>query len=324
MTNDQRATPHDRSRRRGKFTAAAIAAGLGLVTAPILAAASASPVAASASPIAASAEQAASATEEAAQSIGWVRAGHLSPGTPKADITLTPFSGGDPLTIRGVAFADVTDYLRVPAGLYTLAIRAEDQPDAQPMVTANVVVAEGSASTVIATGEDGPAQVQVVSDDLTPPSEGTAKVRLISAAGTDEPVTASVVDGPTLAEDVTTGSATGYAEVAAQTWDIEVAAGDTTAPAASIAVEAGGVYTLLVLGDDVDGLELQAIQDSAGTGSMPQGGVDTGAGGTAVGPTDGDALSPTWEAGAVGVAVLGAVIFFGPARRRRADVRSTG
>ncbi|MDT9594965.1 DUF4397 domain-containing protein [Nocardioides zeae] len=265
---------------------------------------------------------------EAAETTGWVRAGHLSPGTPKADVTLTPFSGGDPVTIRGVAFSDVTDYLRVPQGLYTLAIRAEDQPDSQPMVTANVQVDAGSASTVIATGEDGPAQVQVVTDDLTPPADDKAKVRLISAASTSEPVTATVVDGPVLADEVTTGSATGYAEVEAQTWDIDVTAGDVDAPASSIPVEAGGVYTLLVLGDDAGGLELQAIQDSAGSGPMPQGGVDTGAGGLAA-PTgtgtgaggDASALLAPAAGTALAVALGGALVL---RTRTRRHLEETG
>lgn len=261
---------------------------------------------------------------EAAETTGWVRAGHLSPGTPKADVTLTPFSGGDPVTLRGVEFSDVTGYVRVPQGLYALAIRAEDQPDSQPMVTANIQVDAGSASTVIATGEEGAAQVQVVTDDLTPPAEDKAKVRLISAASTTEPVTAQVVGGPVLAEDVTTGSATGYAEVEAQTWAVDVTAGDVTAPASSIPVEAGGVYTLLVLGDDAGGLELQAIQDGAGSGAMPEGGVDTGAGGLAPGATGGhDASALTAPAAGAGLAAVlaGALVL---RTRTRRSVEETG
>lgn len=248
---------------------------------------------------------------------GWVRAGHLSPATAKADITLTPFAGGDPVTIEGVEFSDITDYARVPVGIYTLAIRPAGEPEALPMVSATVRVDPGTASTVIATGEEGPVDVQVINDDLTPPADGEAKVRLISAASTTEPVTASVVDGPVLAADVTTGSATGYAEVAAQTWDIDVMAGDAAAPASMVPVEAGGVYTLLVLGNDDDGLTLSAVQDSAGSEMMPTGGVDTGAGGLAEDAGSSAPATSTTPAVLAGGALLLAGAAFGATRLRR-------
>lgn len=294
-------------------TTAAVATLAGLVAALVLGTAGA------VSATAPSTTSATTATAPAADAdTGWVRAGHLSPATPKADITLTPFSGGDPVTIEGVSFSDITDYARVPVGIYTLAIRPAGEPEALPMVSASVRVDPGTASTVIATGEDGPVDVQVIDDDLTPPTDGEAKVRLISAASTSEPVTASVVDGPVLASEVTTGSATGYAEVAAQTWDIDVVAGDATAPASSVPVEAGGVYTLLVLGNDDDGLTLSAVQDSAGSGQMPTGGVDTGAGGLAdAAPGAGAGSSATTPAVLAAGALLLVGAAFGATRLRR-------
>ncbi len=224
--------------------------------------------------------------QAAAAETGWIRVGHLSPGTPKADVRLTPFEGGETTTLTQASFGDLSSYERVPTGLYTVSLVEAGEPDADAMLSRNVEVSDGGASTVIATGTGDDVRATVLQDDLTPPAEGQAKVRLISAATETAPVDASVVDGPTLARDLRTGAATGYADVAAQTWQIELATTDGSERALSrVPVEAGGVYTLVALDTPGGGLELRAVQDSgsstAPSGAMPRGGMDTGAGGTA-------------------------------------------
>lgn len=239
----------------------------------------------SAAPAAAAAPAASAVTADS--TTGWIRAGHLSPGTPKADVRLTPFRGGQAQTLSNVAFGELTDYERVPTGLYTVSlVRAGSPTSAAPMISQNVRVSEGAASTVIATGKGEQVRATVLSDDLTAPSVGQAKVRLVSAATDPSSVDAEVVAGPTLAEDVTTGSSTGYADVDAQTWSVQVAGSDGGPTVTrQVPVKAGGVYTLVALNDAQGGLQLKAVQDSgsstAANGAMPSGGVDTGAGGLA-------------------------------------------
>ncbi|SDR74618.1 protein of unknown function [Nocardioides scoriae] len=236
---------------------------------------------------------------------GWIRAGHLSPGTPKADVRLTPFKGGRTQTLSNVAFGELTDYERVPTGLYTVSlVRAGSPMSAAPMISQNVRVSEGAASTVIATGEGEQVRATVLSDDLTAPPAGQAKVRLVSAATDPGTVDAKVVAGPTLAQDVTTGSSTGYADVGAQTWSVQVAGSDGEGSVTRrVPVEAGGVYTLVALNDAQGGLELKAVQDSgsstAADGAMPTGGVDTGAGGLADSQDGGTGTLATLLAAAV-------------------------
>lgn len=236
----------------------------------------------------------ASAATTAGGPTGWIRAGHLSLGTPKADVRLTPFEGGRPEVLANVSFGQLTDYERVPTGLYTVSlVRAGSPMSAAPMISQNVRVSEGGAATVVATGSGDDVRTTVLADDLTAPPTGQAKVRLLSAATDPATIDATVVGGPSLAQDVATGSSTGYADVDAQTWSIEIAGSDGTgAITRRVPVEAGGVYTLVAL-DGVGGeLELRAVQDSASStaadGAMPSGGVDTGAGGLSPGRT-GDA-----------------------------------
>jgi hypothetical protein len=254
---------------------------------------------------------------------GWIRAAHLAPGTPKADVVLTPFSGGESAELNSVGFSDVTDYARVPTGLYTVDIRADGAAAASaPMVTQTVRVTPDSAITVVASGPEGSVTAQAVYDDLRAPAADQAKVRLISAVpGTS--VTARVADGgPLLAEDVTTGSATGYAEVAAQTWAVELDTADGASAQSRVPVAAGGVYTLLALSDDDGGVELQAIQDSAGSSVMPQGGADTGAGGLAA--TGSDAPGTPLLLALAGGGLLGLAVVTLRRSGRRADDGATG
>lgn len=210
---------------------------------------------------------------------GWIRAAHLAPGTPEADVRLTPFAGGDSVTLTGVGYGEVSDYNRVATGLYTIALTA---PGAErPMVSRSVRVAPDAAVTVVATGKRLEVRTRVVYDDLTPPPAGQARVRLLSGAS-GATVDAQVVDGPLLAEDVAPGTATGYAEVDAQTWSIELTgAADQDPLVTAVPVRAGGVYTLLALDAPGGGLVLEPIVDSSGAATMPTGGVETGGGGLA-------------------------------------------
>src|ERR1039458_5163750 len=59
---------------------------------------------------------------------GWVRLAHLSPNTPPVDVYL--YSFGDPsarLVLRHVSYGTVSPYQEVPAGDYTVSMRAADR-----------------------------------------------------------------------------------------------------------------------------------------------------------------------------------------------------
>lgn len=250
---------------------------------------------------------------------GWLRVGHLSPDTPKAQVRLTPFAGGDPEVLTEASFGDLSDYERLPVGLYSVALLPVGEADAAPMLSRSVEVTEGSARTVVATGEGDDVRATVLDDDLTPPAAGQAKVRLVSAVNGADAVDASVVGGPDLATDLGSGSATGYAEVPAQEWAVTLQASGASGPGtqSTVGVRAGGVYTLVALDAPDGGLELRAVKDGAGstaaTGAMPTGGVDAGGGGLAA-----DAGHPAASLLGVGALVLAAAAGLTAVRRRAA------
>ena len=185
---------------------------------------------------------AAQAADTPAAGDGWIRAGHLAAGNGAADVRLTPFSGGETVTVSGVAYGDVTDYRSVEPGLYTVAVLpAGADMQTTPMVSTSVRVEQDSATSVFAIGEKGAINAQVLRDDLGAPSEGQARVRLLSAAPNGQEVSAEVVDGPLLAEGLTPGQATGYAGIGAQTWTVSVTTTDGETATGRVPVEAGGI-----------------------------------------------------------------------------------
>ena len=85
---------------------------------------------------------------------GWIRLAHLSPNTPAVDVYL--YSFGDPdarMVLHHVAYGDVSPYLAVPGGDYSVAMRgAGASPTSAPVLSASIKVATGSAYTALAVG----------------------------------------------------------------------------------------------------------------------------------------------------------------------------
>ena len=211
---------------------------------------------------------------------GWVRVGHLSPDTPPVDIYIAALDGSERETIRKAAYGTLSQYSNLQPGEYTVAMRpAGAEASSAAMLSWTVRVDAGSAATVLAVGKRDQLRNAIVTDDLTPPTSGNAKVRLIQGAPSQAKVDVTAVGGPALARGVAYGTATGYAEVPMGRWTLEVK-GDVTS-SATVDAESASVQSLLVLDKPGGGFEVKAVTDGSGIAAMPTGGVETGAGGTA-------------------------------------------
>jgi hypothetical protein len=214
---------------------------------------------------------------------GWVRLAHLSPDTPPADVALSAVSvSGDVLNVPGVPYGTVSDFVQVPAGTYRATMSPVD--GGPPVVADSIEVVAGQSVTVAAVGKREQLRGVVVSDDLSAPSEGKARVRLLQASVNTDSVDATVVGVGPLVQGAAFATGTNYAEVAAGTWRVEVTPNGGTARPGSgeVDLRAGTVVTLLVL-DNPDGtLSVQSLVDSSAAGpSAPVGGVPAGLGGAA-------------------------------------------
>ncbi|HYB17339.1 MAG TPA: DUF4397 domain-containing protein [Streptosporangiaceae bacterium] len=213
---------------------------------------------------------------------GWVRIAHLSPQAPAMDMYMYPFGDPSQATIlRDVAYGDVSAYMALSPGQYTVAMRGFGAPaSSAPALTTSFMVGARTAYTLAALGPDPGLRVAVLQDQMSTPT-GKALVRVFQASLKDPVVTVSY--GPdVIARQLTFGSATSYTAVSPGAQTVRFTASGADA-AMSVTLAADTVHTIVVL-DGSSGLKVDNLTDAAGSQIMPAGGADTGFGGTAPRP----------------------------------------
>lgn len=238
---------------------------------------------------------------------GWLRLAHLSPNTPAVDVYLYSFHNSKALiVVHHVAYGTISGYQKVPAGEYTVAMRAAGAPaSSSPVISTSVNIKQGRAYTIAGMGPAKGLRLQVLDDRLTTP-KGKVLVRIIQASLREHRVTIHAGHA-VIARNVPFASVTSYKVVKPGDWKVS-AAGPTDRTSSNIALAAGTIHTIVVL-DDPGHLFLDDLVDAAGSKVAPGGGPATGYGGTA--PRPGHSELP-W------VALAGAGLLIGIAGFRKA------
>jgi len=221
----------------------------------------------------------------AGPAIGWVRCANLSPGNPAVDIYLLAFgNSGHPTVLRHVSYGDVSSYMEVTAGQYTVAMRPVGaSASSPPVVSANFMVNAGTNYTVASLGPAAARRIEVLRDQMAAP-KGSALIRVIQASLKQDQVTVSY-GGDVLAHELAFGAVTSYMSVQPGTQTVRFSAsGQQTSM--SLTLAAGSVHTIVVL-DSSSGLQVDNLTDAAGSSSAPAGGAATGFGGMAPRPAPG-------------------------------------
>jgi hypothetical protein len=245
---------------------------------------------------------------------GWIRLAHLSPNTPAVDVYLYSFGNSHAMIVlHHVSYGDVSPYEKVSPGEYTVAMRgAGAKPSSPPVLSTSVHIASGGAYTVAGMGPNKGLRLQVFQDRLTTP-RGKSLVRVIQASLKHNKVTI-MAGGQTLAKELPFAHVTSYVTAIPGTWRVH-AEGMGAMGAKDVTLAAGSIYTLVVLDSTGSGLQIDPLEDAAGSTVMPQGGADTGLGGTAPSPAPSPVL---W----VSLVAAGALLTSAGAFRMR-KVRST-
>ena len=221
-----------------------------------------------------SAAAAAGGQGTAGSGTGWIRLAHLSPNTPAVDVYL--YSFGDPgarMVLHHVGYGDVSPYLAVAGGDYSVAMRgAGASPTSPPVLSASLRVAAGSAYTALAVGPRTGLRIRVFRDDLSTPT-GQALVRVVQASMKHPQVTVSW-DGKVIASRLPFASVTSYQAVSPGAETVAVTAGAGDAQSA-VTLTAGSIHTLVVL-DGAKGLEIANLEDADGSSQLPAGGAADG------------------------------------------------
>lgn len=169
----------------------------------------------------------------------------------------------DSKTYTHVKYQRLTPYDELPATRGEFRLRASGWDNIEPIATQAGRLDRGKRYTVVALrNAEGKMALDVIADNLVPPSEGKAKLRLINAAlNFSEADVIRHNDNKLLFKRVNIDTATDYEDVDPATTTLEVRKKGQNKPALlipNVKLEAGKMYTIVMVGGSVN-TPLQAI-----------------------------------------------------------------
>src|SRR3712207_1990439 len=160
---------------------------------------------------------------------------------------------------------------------------AGSDPGSPPILSATVDIAPGTAHTVAGLGYFADLGLEVLDDDLTLPSTGQSRVRVINAAADAQQLDVILADGTPVTTDLAFATATNYVDVSGGPTTLNATPAGGEPMQLPVDLAAGSVYTILVLDDENGGMTVQTAPDAASPGGVSVGGGETGGGGAADG-----------------------------------------
>ncbi|HEY0816100.1 MAG TPA: DUF4397 domain-containing protein [Pseudonocardia sp.] len=217
-----------------------------------------------------------------AASDAYVRLAHLSPDTPNVDVYVSSVANpASSFVVPGVGYGAVSPYRPLPAGTYVVSMRAAGAaPASPPVISATVDAKAGQAYTVAGTGLSASLGLTVLNDQLALPPAGKAAVRCINGAVSASSVDLGQAGKQPWATGVKFATTTPYTDVSLGTWTLHVTAADRAPVDLPVTIDANSTYSVVLL-DKNGSFTAQLVRDSAGSPTVPVGGVETGFGGTA-------------------------------------------
>lgn len=214
----------------------------------------------------------------------WIRAGHFVPGFGAVRLALVPKAdtGRTIVLAADATYGDVSSYRKLLPGQYTIAIRPQGASnDSAPVLSRSLTVRPGKANTVAILGTRSQPRLAILADDLTPPRQGTARVRVLSGSALAPAVSVMAVNGPIIASGVVLGQVTQYATVPQGPWTLNLSTAPGMTAAQTVDLASGSVYTVVALDAGDKNVRLKVVTDAAGAMATPKGGAATGEGGMA-------------------------------------------
>lgn len=158
-----------------------------------------------------------------------IRVAHFSPDTPAVRV----FLNGEPSGIQILSYGDVSGWVQLPAGTYSVAVAPVGGTIEDAAIgPANFRLAPGGWVTVAATGSLGAGTLgaSVISEDYSPIDAGEARVTVIHAIEDAPAVDVILPDGTPIVRNLSFGNGTTLT-VPSGSYDLDVVAAGTTGPA---------------------------------------------------------------------------------------------
>jgi hypothetical protein len=182
-----------------------------------------------------------------------VRVGHFSPDAPAVDV----YAGEDAI-LTDVAFGDLSPYLEVPGGTYSIAVVAAgaDPADGAVIGPVDLDFAAGTMTTVAATNVLESIEAQVLADEPMP-QDGIAQVRVVHFSADAPAVDIALDEGDVVVENLAYPNATeAYLDLPEGEYDLEIRPTGTTDVAFDIDpldLPGGTSFTVFAIGSLADG-----------------------------------------------------------------------
>ncbi|MEO1082747.1 MAG: DUF4397 domain-containing protein, partial [Acidobacteriota bacterium] len=175
---------------------------------------------------------------------------HNSPDAPAVDILVN-----DGVILAGVPFFTVSDYLAAPADTYNVKVNVAGT--STTVIEADLTLDANTYYTIIARGRVAEIAASVLVDETDmPPAAGNAKVRVFHGSPDAPAVDITLDDGTVLVPNLSFTEASGYLEVPADNYRLQVRVAGTDIVALNLPtlqLEAGQIYTAYAQGLLADG-----------------------------------------------------------------------
>jgi hypothetical protein len=181
-----------------------------------------------------------------------VRVSHNAPDAPAVDVFVN-----DQRAIEGLAFGENTDFVPVPTDGIDIQVVPAGGAQADAVIDVQDLALEpGSLNEVAAVGFLSDISAQVYPIDVSEIPADTARVGVIHNSPDAPNVDIAVTGGDVLVADLAFPNSSGYIEVPAGTYDLEVRPAGTEDVALAlpgVALEANTIYNAFAIGTLADG-----------------------------------------------------------------------
>lgn len=180
----------------------------------------------------------------AADGDAMVRVLHASPDGPNVDVYVD-----DAAVLTDVPFKALSDYVALPAGEHQVRVTPAGDA-ATAVIDAAVTVEADTKYTIAAINPVASIEAKVLVDDPSPTADASL-VRIVHLSPDAGPVDVAPDGGDALVDGLAFPDDTGYVELPAGSYDLEVRAAGTDTVALdlpAITVEAGTAYSVFAVG----------------------------------------------------------------------------
>lgn len=190
---------------------------------------------------------------------------HASPDAPAVDVYV---NGEQALT--GLVFGEFSGWVALPAGEHQIQVTADGAELETAVIDAMVTIEEGAAYHIAASGLLEDIAPQIYQVDLGMLDDETARIRVIHSSPDAPGVDVAVVGGDILIENLEFPDASGFLEVPAGAYDLQVrptGTEDVALDLPGVEFEAGTVYDVFAVGQVEDESLTVLVVPSSTTGA---------------------------------------------------------